>query len=340
MSKSEPSGISAEGRQRNNLQSVCSIFLSSSPIRRNRKKRNERKGGTTKMVAAQQEEGGSRGRDSVLSCTRKSTGIGLDQFRRLGSLESSGALEKKRRNTGRREWERERERKRKNTREFEAVGPAASHMWYGHYDTWQDVALLSLVRNCKQPSPLPSFSLVFLFRLSFIPTKVLFLYFLLLFSSLSLRASVEALGSLWEPTAGPGGSSWPTQGWNHILPPTFLWLLTFNSQQFQAIDFPSNHTCSIPFLKFTFGFARLSERLFKPHLCRFLLFPKWSQTNTSDRKGRFPLFLFLNFFFLSRLTFRDSYQQSFKKTKTEELFVIWNLVTAREQEHWIKRISI
>lgn len=103
MSKSEPSGISAEGRQRNNLQSVCSIFLSSSPIRRNRKKRNERKGGTTKMVAAQQEEGGSRGRDSVLSCTRKSTGIGLDQFRRLGSLESSGALEKKRRNTGRRE---------------------------------------------------------------------------------------------------------------------------------------------------------------------------------------------------------------------------------------------
>lgn len=110
MSKSEPSGISAEGRQRNNLQSVCSIFLSSSPIRRNRKKRNERKGGTTKMVAAQQEEGGSRGRDSVLSCTRKSTGIGLDQFRRLGSLESSGALEKKRRNTGRREWEREREK--------------------------------------------------------------------------------------------------------------------------------------------------------------------------------------------------------------------------------------
>lgn len=95
-------------------------------------KTKERKGGTTKMVAAQQEEGGSRGRDSVLSCTRKSTGIGLDQFRRLGSLESSGALEKKEEIQGE---ESERERKRKNTREFEAVGPAASHMWYGHYDT-------------------------------------------------------------------------------------------------------------------------------------------------------------------------------------------------------------
>lgn len=65
------------------------------------------------MVAAQQEEGGSRGRDSVLSCTRKSTGIGLDQFRRLGSLESSGALEKKKKKyREKRVRERERESER------------------------------------------------------------------------------------------------------------------------------------------------------------------------------------------------------------------------------------
>lgn len=51
----------------------------------------------------------------------KKKGIGSDQFRRLGAIQSSGALGKTR------------EKKKRIVQE--TVGPAASHMWYGHYDT-------------------------------------------------------------------------------------------------------------------------------------------------------------------------------------------------------------